>query len=809
MRKTDRLSEKLTGWEVIYNSFDPSFEKLREALCTLANGYMGLRGAATERASSKEHYPGTYVAGLYNTLPTMVSGKKIFNEDLVNCPDPLLLSFRVNRTEWTDTEEVKILSYEQKLDLKNGMLTKTRRVKDSSGNITLISEKRLVHMKHPHLAALEYNITPQNYSGEVLIRSYIDGSIENSGVARYRDLNSKHLGLVSSGRSGNNVIHLTTETRESKIKISESSRIQIFIGGRRKNPKTELIKEKERIGLELHLGAEKNKTISIEKTCAIFTSKDPCAGSPGKNALKTVSSAPRFKVLEKTHKKEWARLWKKCDIKISGDVFTQTALRFHIFHLLQSANANNVGLNAGLGPRGLHGEAYRGHIFWDEIFFMPFFSSHLPETAEALLLYRYNRLAEARKYAKNNGYEGAMFPWQSGSSGKEETQSIHLNPMSGKWGEDLSRNQRHVSFAIAYNAWRHWIITGRRVFFESHGAELILSIAKFAASLCLFDKTDGRYHTEGLMGPDEFHEKLPLSREAGLRDNTYSNIFIVWILMRALDTLETLPADKSRKIKKKLGITAKTLVTWRDIAGKIKVIMNRRGIISQFEGYFGLEELDWASYKKKYGNIHRMDRILKAEGKSPDSYKVAKQADVLMLFYLFPFEDLQSIFSAAGYTLDKKLLLENYKYYEKRTSHGSTLSKVVHCYISRLLGMNKVSLDWFTNVLEADLHDFKDGTTLEGIHTGIMGGSIDIVQRAFAGVQIEGGRVLINPHLPSGWKTLKFGFSVRGVRIDLVISRKSVRLETSPFSSASKKVIFIVKGKRIEAQGKKEITIRF
>ena len=808
MKRINRTAEKLTGWEVVYESYDPSFEKLREALCTLGNGYMGIRGAATERTASKEHYPATYIAGLYNILPTMVAGKKIFNEDLVNCPAPLLLSFRVNRKQWTDSEKIKILSYTQKLDLKNGLLLKTRRVQDTSGNITAINEKRMVNMKYPHLVSLKYDITPENYSGKIIIRSYIDGSIKNAGVARYRDLNSSHLIPISSGQYVKNVIHLTMKTSQSKIKISTASRLKLFLDGRPITPRLKIVKEEKKIAQEVIIQVETKKTVSIEKTCAIFTSKDKTTGSPRQNALKAVSASPRFSVLEKKHKDVWAKLWEKCDIKITGDVSAQTIIRFHIFHLLQSASENNVNIDAGLGPRGLHGEAYRGHIFWDGIFFMPFFSSNLPGTAEALLLYRHKRLDEARKYAKKNGYDGAMFPWQSGSSGKEETQSIHLNPMSGKWGPDLSRNQRHVSFAIAYNAWRHWIITGNRKFLRTLGAELILSIAKFAASLCIYDKTDGKYHTKGLMGPDEFHEKLPLSKTSGLRDNTYSNVFIVWTLLRGIDVLETLSPENSRKIKKKLGINKKILARWKDICRKINITMNRHGIISQFEGYFGLKELDWDAYRKKYGDIHRLDRILKAEGKSTDSYKVAKQADVLMLFYLFSFEELQNIFFNAGHTLDKKLLMKNYKYYEKRTSHGSTLSKVVHCYVSDLLGMNRTSLNWFANVLGSDIHDLKDGTTFEGIHTGIMGGSLDIVLRAFAGVEIEKDRIAVLPRLPAGWKQLEFSFSVKNIRVHLLFSGKNMLVKTESHSSAGK-IIFVVKGKKIAVPLNKKVTIKF
>ncbi|MBD3426861.1 MAG: beta-phosphoglucomutase [Candidatus Omnitrophica bacterium] len=794
-RSVDNEREKLKGWEVLYEGFDPSLEDLRETLCTLGNGYMGIRGAATESSASKIHYPGTYLAGIYNTLGTDVSGKRIFNEDMVNCPNCMLLSFRVNKDKWNEEEKIEILSYSQKLDMKKGLLIKSRRVRDEAGHVSRIEEKRLVHMKHPHLATLSYTITPENYSGKLLVRSFIDGAVQNMGVARYGELNSKHLKLVSRGSVKDDLVCLTMKTNTSGITISEASRLRIYRGSRKQKLKRKIIKKKEKIGSELTVQIKKNSSLRLEKTCAVFTSRDVPSGSVEKHAVNTARKAPAFKSLLRSQEEAWKKLWQICDIRIEEDLFAETILRFHMFHLMQSASPHNTEIDAALAARGLHGESYRGHIFWDEVFVLPFVSTHLPRTAEALLMYRYRRLGPAREYAKENGYEGAMFPWQSGSSGHEETQSIHLNPMSGKWGPDLSRNQRHVSFSIAYNVWRNWVITGNRKFLADYGAELILSIAKFGSSLCVYDEEDGRYHTEGLMGPDEFHEKLPFSRKAGFRDNFYSNMLIVWMLMKAREVLEILPADRRRQLRKKIGISEKELQRWEDISRKMNVIINEKGIISQFKGYFDLKELDWEAYRKKYKNIHRMDRILKAEGKSPDDYKVAKQADVLMLFYLIPFNEIKDLFERLGYKITKRMLRDNYEYYETRTSHGSTLSKVVHCYVSHILGMRKASREWFFDVLEADIHDVKGGTTLEGIHTGIMGGSIDIAIRGFAGVHIAEDHVKIEPRLPSGWDKMDFRMLIRGLKVRLIVSKKSVKIKIETRKSRTKGLTFRVAGR--------------
>ena len=805
-RPPDTSGEKLSGWKIIYDGFDPSTEKLRESLCTLGNGYMGIRGAATESSASEVHYPGTYIAGLYNTLGTKVAGRNILNEDLVNCPNCLLLSFRANKKKWNESEEIQYLSYRQELDLKKGILIKTRRIQDEAGLISDISEKRIVHMEHPHLVVLLYEITPVNYSGTLLVRSGIDGSVENLGVERYKALRSKHLKTLSSGITPGGIMHLTARTNSSGIDISTAARLRIIKNEKYKKPDIITVKQKEKIGCEFSIRARKGLTVTLEKTCAVFTSRDNISGSVQENALSNAGKAPSFKKLENSQASVWKNLWEKCDVRVSGDISAQTILRFHIFHLLQSASPNNTLIDAGIAARGLHGESYRGHVFWDELFVLPFISTHLDKTGEALLLYRYRRLNEARKYARSAGYRGAMFPWQSGSSGKEETQSVHLNPMSGKWGPDLSRNQRHVSFAIAYNTWRHWTITGDRSFLDRYGAELLLSIAKFGASLCEFDEKDGRYHTDGLMGPDEFHEKMPFSSKGGLKDNAYSNLLIVWTLLRAIDTLDLLSKSRHRELKKKIGITNSDIEKWKDISRKMNIIISNDGIISQFDGYFDLEELDWKYYREKYGDIHRMDRVLKAEGRSPDDYKVAKQADVLMLFYLFPFTEVKTLFERLGYRLTKRMLRKNYHYYETRTSHGSTLSKVVHCHVSHLLGMTRVSSRWYDEVLAADIHDIQGGTTPEGIHAGIMGGSLDIAVRAFAGLHIGEQAIKINPSLPSCWKSLAFRLKTNGNWIQARVARDKISIGVEKQKKAEQ-VRFDIKGKQMFIWPGQKITV--
>ena len=222
-------------------------------------------------------------------------------------------------------------------------------------------------------------------------------------------------------------------------------------------------------------------------------------------------------------------------------------LRFHTSHLLQVCSRLTAHHDAGVPARGLNGEAYRGHVFWDELFVYPFLNLRLPMITRGLILYRYRRIAEARAAAREAGYQGAMYPWQSGSDGQEETQTVHLNPLSGQWDPDLSRNQRHVNAAIFYTVWKYHQATHELDFLRDCGAEMMLEIARFWASIAHFNPERDRWEIHGVMGPDEFHEKYPGAAEGGLRNNAYTNVMVAWICETAQKVLDSPPREPPRR----------------------------------------------------------------------------------------------------------------------------------------------------------------------------------------------------------------------------------------------------------------------
>ena len=764
-------------WKVIYEDWAPKKQPTREALTTLGNGYLATRGAAEESDAGGAHYPGTYLACGYNRMTSEVSGRKVENEDLVNWPNWLSLKFRIENGEWFNLEQVEIIKYRNELDLKSGILQRTVSFVDNEGRETLLVSRRFVNMKYAHLAAIEWKLTPQNWSGKIEIQSALDGTVTNSGVDRYSDLRGDHLQPLFTKRVDDKCILLVVQSKQSKIRMAQSARTRVFTSDNDfVSADSEIIEKEGYIAQRLTFHGEENKTLRVEKVVAVYTSRDNAINEPSLEACNTVHRAGNFGELLTSHTREWKQLWYRCDMELEEGEYTQMILRLHIFHILQTASSNSIDLDMGIPARGWHGEAYRGHIFWDELFVFPFLNFQLPELARSLLMYRYRRLSAARRAAREAGYKGAMYPWQSGSNGREESQELHLNPKSGEWDRDDTYLQRHVGAAIAYNIHQYFEATRDLEFMSFYGAEMLIEIARFWSEIAEWNPDRERFEIRGVVGPDEFHTKYPDSDKPGLDNNAYTNVMAVWVLEKALGILDQLSETRKVELFEELSIDENELERWEKITRKMYIPFIKKGIISQFEGYDDLEEIDWDQYRKKYDDVQRMDRILKAEGDTPNRYKVGKQADVLMLFYLFSVEQLEKIFNRLGYDFKPSFIPGNVDYYLKRSSHGSTLSRLVYSWV---MSRSDRERSWkaFQKSLKSDFEDVQGGTTSEGIHLGAMAGTVDIIQRCYTGLEIRDGVLWVNPRLPQELRSLKMRIRYQGHWIGLNFTQKKLKVK--------------------------------
>jgi alpha,alpha-trehalase len=770
-------------WTLAYDSFDPEEEGLREALTSTGNGYFCTRGALAWSEADGVSYPGTYTHGGYNRETTIMAGVPVLNEDLVNLPNWLLLALRIEGEEAVGRENVELLSYRHEYDVRNAMVVRALRFRDRAGRETTLETRRFVSMADMHQAAMQWTITPENWSGKVEVISALDGRVTNRGVARYRQLEGRHLDPVSPRTFGPEAIALETRTRQSRIYVAEAARTRVYGERGIVDADRSLYQMQDYIHQVLSFEVREKEPMRVEKMVAFYTSLSHAINEALVNVGKAIGRYPTFAEAFERHQRAWDELWGRCDVRVPKDDRVQLLLRLHISHILQVCSPHTADLDAGVPARGLNGEAYRGHIFWDELYIYPFLNFRLPKITRGLLMYRYRRLDEARAAAKEAGYNGAMFPWQSGSDGQEETQKVHLNPKSGKWEPDLSHNQRHVSADIFYNIWRYYEATGDFEFLLDHGAEMMLEIARFWSSIAHFNPERDRYEIHGVMGPDEFHEKYPDSEEEGLRNNAYTNVMVAWLSEIALEVLDLLPERHREALRARIGLTDEEVELWEDMRHKMFVPFHGDGLISQFEGYEDLEELDWDHYREKYVNIQRLDRLLRAEGDDPDKYKLTKQADTVLLFFLFSEEELGRLFEQLGYDYTPEMVRRNIDYYDHRTSHGSTLSFIAHAGI--LAGLDpESSWERYMVALESDVGDVQGGTTKEGIHMGVMAGTLDLIQRGYLGTDIRNGVLHFDPKPVVNLEGVSFPMRFRGTPLEVKLEedRLTVAVQTGGFN---------------------------
>ena len=774
----------MSVWALSYRAFKPEEEKLREALCTLGNGYCASRGASPEAAADDVHYPGTYVGGCFNRLSTTIAGRTLENEDMVNLPNWLCLTFRIGDGPWFDLSGVEILAYRQDLDLRRGVLTRRVRFRDGERRTTKLTQRRFVHMGEKHLAALQTTLVAEDWSGRIEVLAALDGEVRNTGVVRYRELSNDHLVAVDGGVSDAGTMWLVVETSQSHIRVAEAARTRLLTSAGEIDCEREVVARPRYVAQLLRTELRERQPLTVEKVVALYTSRDRAISEPGLAARAAVDRAGSFAELLESHARAWQRLWDRGAVSVGGNERVARVLNLHTFHVLQSVSPNTVDEDVAIPARGLSGEGYRGHVFWDELYIFPLLTLAQPEVVRSLLLYRYRRLPEARAAAREAGYRGAMFPWQSGSDGREETQVLHLNPRSGRWLPDESQRQRHVSAAIAYNVWRYYEWTRDHDFLSSYGAEVIIEIARFWASLTTYDPGVDRYEILGVMGPDEYHDGYPGEEPQGLANNAYTNVMVAWLLARALESLDLLPELRRRELLEQLDVQPQERALWDSISRRLRIVFHEDGVISQFEGYERLEEFAWARYRRRYGDIARLDRILEAEGDTPNRYKLSKQADVLMLPYLFSSEELVAVFARLGYPLEQGTLQRTVDFYRRRTSHGSTLSRVVHSWV---LARSDPALSWrlFMEALLSDVNDIQGGTTPEGVHMGVMAGTLDLVKRCFTGLGLRGDTLSLDPCLPRALGEVRYSILFRGQWVDVECTHELLRASTRRSGSAS------------------------
>lgn len=470
-------------------------------------------------------------------------------------------------------------------------------------------------------------------------------------------------------------------------------------------------------------------------------------GSVALAALQQARLAGLAQLLD-VHAHAWADRWEASDVTVEGDAAAQRALRFAVYHLVSAANPDNG--RVSIGARALTGDGYRGHVFWDtEIFLLPFYTYTWPVAARTLLMYRYHTLPAARAKAARLGYRGALYVWESADTGEEVTPHAVALPTGEVIPVRNGTEEQHISADIAYAVWQYWQATGDSAFLLEADAEIILETARFWASRAALE-SDGRYHIRGVIGPDEYHE--------GIDDNAYTNGMARWNLEHGMEAARLLtacwPAHR-RALFERLGLTAAELLRWRDVAERLATSQtSAEGVIEQFAGFFALNALDLAAYDPRAAP---MDMLFSRE--RTQRSQVVKQADVVMLLAL-----LWDRYPAA-------VREANFRYYEPRTAHGSSLSPAIHALVAARLGDMELAYRYFNQAAAIDLDDTM-GNAADGVHIAALGGLWQVAVLGFGGLSLRPDGLGLDPHLPEHWRTLTFSVQWRGRTVHVEIQRE-------------------------------------
>jgi trehalose/maltose hydrolase-like predicted phosphorylase len=459
------------------------------------------------------------------------------------------------------------------------------------------------------------------------------------------------------------------------------------------------------------------------------------------------------------HETAWQHHWRAADVVIDGDNTIEQALRFAVYHLTSAANPADE--RVSVGARALTGDAYFGHVFWDtEIYLLPFYIAVWPEAARAMLMYRFHTLSGARAKAAYMGYKGAMYAWESTDTGEETTPERITGPDGNMIDILTGKLEQHISADIAYAVWQYWRATGDDEFFLDAGAEILLETARFWASRAATE-LDGARHIRRVIGPDEYHEDVD--------DNAFTNVMARWNIARALETIDVLNArwlERADALLQRLAIGDTELADWRDAVTHIVTGRDpASGLYEEFAGYHALEPIDLTQYDRKVP----MDVTLGRE--RTQRSQVVKQADVVALMALLPEE-----FPGATAEL-------NFRHYEPRCAHGSSLSAGIHALVAARLGDRDLALQYLHRAAAADLE--LDPNSAGGIRIAGLGGLWQAVVFGFAGLDLCSDTIGLDPRLPPAWHSISFGARWRGRTIRIQIAGDAVRVELADGEACS------------------------
>jgi len=711
----------------------------------IGNGYLGYRGTLEE--FSKEQKTATIVSGLYDQVADQW-------REPVNLPNGCFVQVIHNGAPLHALTS-KVIAHSQGLDLRQAIHERKTTFETANGVHITVRSRRFASLARPHLIGLEFTVSA-DCECIIVIRTGIDSDVW--------DINGPHLQKVRTSKQGD-LISVSALTHENAVPVAVSE----YTDQSSATDKYEINTEESAIIRQLNSVRVQDK-FTFHKFVTHVTgleSEDPLETS---RQLCREAADLGFNALLDEHTLLWAQRWDDCDIQIEGDDEAQRALRFSMYHLLSIAptHAENVSIPA----RGLSGQVYKGAIFWDtEIFMLPFFTHAFPALARNLLLYRYHTLNGARRKAREYGFRGAFYAWESQDTGEDACTLFNVTDVfTGRPMRTYFRDKQvHISADIAYAFWQYFSLTGDASIWYSGGAEVVFECARFFLSYIYFNLDQQRYEILDVTGPDEYHERV---HNNAFTNRMVNHSFEVCLYVAAL--LRQNSPDFLDNLLDSLGFEA-DLALIENVSKRMFLPDSDAGedVIPQFDGYFSLEDIPLEKLLDL--KLHPHEYLGGGNGLATTT-QILKQADVVLTLFLF-----DELFS-----LEKKTA--NWEYYEPRTEHGSSLSACSYSLIAAQIGKVDWAYKYFMKTATIDLtgkgKQYVGTLYIGGTHPAGNGGAWMSAVFGLCGVRCSGNTISINPHLPPNWKKVTLPLHFYGQKLHITLTPEHITVQSeSPFET--------------------------
>lgn len=733
-------------WSITEESFELKNNYRNETVFVLSNGYIGMRGTFEEAYKLEKGLgmEGSFVNGFYESetirYGEMAYGFADKTQTMLNVANAKIVKLLIDGREFSIFEG-KLSKSKRILDMKNGILLRNVVWTSPEGKTVEINTKRIVSLTNKFAAAIEYSVTPIDFDGELSLISAIDGDVMNNTAENNSRIDYGPYGrvvLMEDSVSEGAFSALAQRSKNTKIGIVTAMYNDVDFEADSENTKDEYS-----VKTKFTFLAQKGKTYTLTKYFTYITTRDFEEGlliDKAKSILSELSENG-FSELTKSQRAYLDKFWENANIEIDGDDMLSQGLRWHMFALLQSPGRDG---KTSLGAKGLSGEGYEGHIFWDtEMYVTPFFNFEYPQIAKDILMFRYNTLDEARKRARVLSVnKGCCFPWRT-INGKEASAFF----LAGTC-------QFHINADIAYAVNQYVTVTGDYEFLEDYGAEILIETARFWCEFGEYiDYKGGKFCINGVTGPDEFAVLV--------NNNCYTNMMARENMKYAVSAAEYLKKnvpEKFEALSKKIELQASEIADWQKAIDNMYIPYEEKlGIYPQDDSFMSKKR--WDIENTPFSEFPLLD---KHHPIVVYRHQVSKQADFVLAMFL-----LSQYFS-------KDEMKRNFDFYETVSVHESSLSACIFSIVANAIGYYDIAYKYFMTTSRLDLDDYHANVNA-GYHCANMAGTWMSMLFGFGGMRLNGDMLEFSPVLPQKWNSYRFRVLVRGSLIEVFVDKNGAK----------------------------------